>query len=140
MSVSFPPLHFFPAILFKAPIDWKCIHEQSILLPKNKSHNCKKILMAHGTHLYETLKIWFPFGLKKMSLNKVFKDFRNNFLYAKFLMSCWSDFLENINDFSVILSEYLTATERHPQTLVKLRLVAARFSAGEKELCYVRCI
>ena len=62
------------------------------------------------------------------------------FPYAKFLMSCWSDFLENISDFSIVLSEYLTATERRPQTLVKLSLVAARFSGGEQELCYVRCI
>lgn len=43
------------------------------------SYNSKKILMDHGTHLYEILKIWFPFGLKKMNLSKVFKDFRNYF-------------------------------------------------------------
>lgn len=82
------------------------------------------------------ISLWSP----KMSLNSSLKISEINFLYAKFLMSCRSDFLENISDFSVILSECLTATQRHPQTLVKQSLVAARFSGGEKELCYVRCI
>lgn len=33
--------------------------------------------MDHGTHFYDVKKYDFPFGLQKLSLNKVLKDFKN---------------------------------------------------------------
>lgn len=47
-------------------------------------------------------------------------------------MSCWSDFLENISDFSIILSEYLTGTERIPTDAGKTKSRGCQILWGRK--------
>lgn len=66
---------FFSAILFKGLVEWKCIHEQCILLQK-KIQQQKDFNGPWNSFIRDFKNMIFLWS-SKVSLNKVFKEFRN---------------------------------------------------------------